>query len=276
MRPYSIDFRQKIIDVWQKDGISIRELAKRFHVAKSFIQKLLKQYKETGDISPRPQGGSPPTKLNSEQLGTLVEIIEENNDATLEELCELLYEKTEVRVSRATMGRITQKLNYSFKKKTLHAAEKESERVQQRRVDYWSDIRDINPANLIFIDESGVNLAMLRLYARALIGKRARGTRPQKRGKNISVISAISLEQVIASVNIYGAVDGVTFEGFIIKELVPRIKEGDCVIMDNAKIHLGEMVREMIEEAKAKLVYLPPYSPEFSPIENFWSKRASE
>ncbi|TRT81296.1 MAG: transposase, partial [Microcystis flos-aquae Ma_QC_C_20070823_S18] len=72
MRPYSVDFRQKIIDVWEKEKISIRELAKRFNVAKSFIQKLLKQYQETGDIRPRPQGGSPPSKLNSEQLVILV------------------------------------------------------------------------------------------------------------------------------------------------------------------------------------------------------------
>ena len=93
-----------------------------------------------------------------------------------------------------------------------------------------------------------------------------------QRGRNISIISAISLEKVVASVNIYGAVDAVTFEGFILKEVLPKIKEGDCLIMDNAKIHLGEMVREIIEQEKARLIYLPPYSPEFSPIENFWSK----
>ncbi|GAL91675.1 MAG: hypothetical protein RLZZ339_3488 [Cyanobacteriota bacterium] len=117
MRPYSVDFRQKIIDVWEKEKISIRELAKRFNVAKSFIQKLLKQYRETGDIRPRPQGGSPPTKLNSEQLIILVEIIEANRDATLQELSNLLYEKTQIKVSRATLGRITKKLNQSFPKK---------------------------------------------------------------------------------------------------------------------------------------------------------------
>ena len=117
MRPYSVDFRQKIIDVWEKEKISIRELAKRFNVAKSFIQKLLKQYQETGDIRPRPQGGSPPSKLNSEQLVILVEIIEANRDATLQELSNLLYEKTEIKVSRATLWRITKKLNQSFPKK---------------------------------------------------------------------------------------------------------------------------------------------------------------
>lgn len=117
MKPYSWDFRQKIIEVHEKENISIRKLAERFCVAKSFVQKLLKQYRETGDISPKQSGGNPKPKLNAEQIVILVEIIEANNDATLLELCDLLLEKTQIRVSKSTMGKITQKLNYSVKKK---------------------------------------------------------------------------------------------------------------------------------------------------------------
>ena len=95
---------------------------------------------------------------------------------------------------------------------------------------------------------------LLRLYARVLIGRRAQGRKPQKRGKNITIISAISLEKVVASVTIYGAVDAVPFEGFILKEVLPKIKEGDCLIMDNAKIHLVEMVKEIIKQEKAALL----------------------
>lgn len=131
--------------------------------------------------------------------------------------------------------------------------------MQLKRVDFWQKIRDIKVENLIFIDESGVNLAMLRLYARALKGKRARGKKPQKRGKNISIISALSLEKVLASSNIYGSVDGTTFEAFIVTKLVPELWENACVVLDNARIHLGEMVKEAIEEKGAKLIYLSPY-----------------
>ncbi len=119
MKPHSIEFRQKIIEVHEKEGTSIRKLAEGFCVAKSFIQKIVKQYKETGNICPQPQGGRPQPKLNQEQLIDLRKIIEVNNDATLEELCDLLEEKVQVRVSRATMGRITQKLNYTVKKNSL-------------------------------------------------------------------------------------------------------------------------------------------------------------
>ena len=117
MQPYSIDFRQKIIEVYEQEKISIRNLAQRFRVAKSFIQKLLKQYQQTGDIKPKRQGGNSPPKVQGADLVSLTEIIENNNDATLEELCELLAAETGVKVSRATMGRISQKLDYTFKKK---------------------------------------------------------------------------------------------------------------------------------------------------------------
>jgi transposase len=271
MKPYSIDLRKKIVEVWKKENISIRKLAERFRVSKSFIQKLIKKSQETGDIRPLPQGGSPPSKLNSTQLVLLVELMEKNNDATLEELCDLLEKATGVRVGKSTMGRISQKLNYSLKK-TLYAPEKEKIEVQHKRVEYWEIVRGIKVENLVFIDESGVNLAMVRLYARALKGRRARGERPQKRGKNISIIGALSLEKVLAKATIYGSVNAVTFEAFIVKEVVPKLWKGACVILDNATIHLGEMVREFIEKAGASLMYLPPYCPEFSPIENFWSK----
>ena len=78
---------------------------------------------------------------------------------------------------------------------------------------------------------------MLRLYARALKGKRARGEKPQKRGKNVSLIAALSVQELIASVNIYGAVDGATFEVFIVQKLIPKLWKDACVVMDNAKIH---------------------------------------
>ena len=157
-------------------------------------------------------------------------------------------------------------------KKTLQAAEKYGDRVQSKRVEFWQKIRDIPTKDLIFIDESGVNLAMMRIYARAIVGQRARGSKPQKRGKNISILGALSLEKALASQNIYGAVDAVTFEAFIANKLVPNLWSGACVIMDNAKIHLGEPIRKLIEAAGATLIYLSPYSPEFNPIENFWSK----
>lgn len=117
MKTYSIDLRQKIIDAYHSQPISQRQLAFQFGVALSFLQKLLKQYRQTGEIAPQPHGGGGQLKLTPEQLAILAEIIEANNDATLVELCDLLLETTGVSISRATMGRMSQRLNMTVKKK---------------------------------------------------------------------------------------------------------------------------------------------------------------
>ena len=132
MQPYSIDFRQKIIEVYEQEKISIRNLAQRFRVAKSFVQKLLKQYQKTGDIKPKRQGGNSPPKVQGAHLVTLTEIIENNNDATLEELCELLEAQTGIEVSRATMGRISQNLDYTFKKKLFMLPKKKMKKFSKK------------------------------------------------------------------------------------------------------------------------------------------------
>ena len=117
MKAYSIDFRQKILDMYHNEPISQKAIAKRFCVSLSFVQKLLKQYRETQNIAPRTNRCGVKGKLNSEQLLILAELIEANNDATLEELRYLLYQKIGVSISRATMGRMTKLLNITFKKK---------------------------------------------------------------------------------------------------------------------------------------------------------------
>lgn len=126
--------------------------------------------------------------------------------------------------------------------------------------------------DLIFVDESGVNLALTRLFARAPKGHRAYGKRPQKRGKNVSIIGAIALSGLVSQISLIGATDGLTFEAFISQQLVPKLWVGACVVMDNCSIHKGDEIQALIERSGARLIYLPPYSPEFSPIENCWSK----
>ena len=117
MKAYSVDFRQKILDVYHSEPISQRALANRFCVALSFVQKLIKQRRQKQDIAPQTHRCGAKLKLNSEQLLILTEIIEANNDATLEELRYLLSQKIGITISRATMGRMTQYLKMTFKKK---------------------------------------------------------------------------------------------------------------------------------------------------------------
>lgn len=116
MKPYSLDLRQKIIHTYETESISQRQLAKRYGVALSFVQKLLKQYRETGSIAPKVRIQQTPTKLNPEQLAVLQRLAEANSNATLDTLRNLLKAETGVCISRSTVDRMLKKLNLNRKK----------------------------------------------------------------------------------------------------------------------------------------------------------------
>jgi transposase len=110
MKPYSQDLRQKIIDTHLEDQESIREIAKRFQVSSSFVQKLLKNYHQTGKVDPKPRRGGKSPKLNLQQINVVKKLTKQHQDATLQELCDMLENQTGVRISRPTMSRITKKI----------------------------------------------------------------------------------------------------------------------------------------------------------------------
>ena len=272
MKAYSVDFRKKIVETYESEKISKAKLAKRFNVAKSFVQKLLKQWRETGNLEPRRSSGGQKLKLSSSQIICVGDWVSEKNDITLKEIKKRLEEQEKVKVSLATICRILQSLNLTRKKKTLQASERNTDRVQNLRREYREKVRDIPAEDLIFVDEAASNLGMTLAYGRAEKGKRAYSSAPCNRGENVSMVAAIALKGLLALVQILGATKGIQFEAFIANVLVPLLWAGACVIMDNAKIHQEEYIRPLIEETGAKLIFLPPYSPDFSPIENCWSK----
>ncbi|MBD2622464.1 transposase [Microcystis flos-aquae FACHB-1344] len=135
MKSYPVEFRQKILDCYYNEPISQRQLAKRFCVTLSFVQKLLKQYRDTGDVRPKTYRCGRHLKLTPEQMLVLGELIEENNDATLAQLSKLFLERTGIVLSVATVARIAERLGIT-RKKTLHPPARETERVQKLRQEY--------------------------------------------------------------------------------------------------------------------------------------------
>jgi len=116
MKAYSNDFRTKIVETNSKELESIQQTADRFGVSYSFVWKLLNRHAEIGLVSPKPHGGGAKPKLNPQQLPVVTQLVEQDNDATLEELVTQLQSKIGVTVSRATMGRMVQKLKLTRKK----------------------------------------------------------------------------------------------------------------------------------------------------------------
>jgi transposase len=125
---------------------------------------------------------------------------------------------------------------------------------------------------LVFVDESGVTPQMTRHYGRAPAGQRVEEATPQSHWRTLTVLGAITQKGVVASMTIESPTDGDVFLVFVEQVLGPKLQAGAWVIMDNLRAHKVEGVREKIEARGANLVYLPPYSPDFNPIEQIWSK----
>jgi transposase len=126
--------------------------------------------------------------------------------------------------------------------------------------------------DLIFIDESGANLSFCRGYARAIGGDRVKYACPYPRGNKYTMIGAISVSAVEAAVYGEWSADGEIFLEFVKRQLVPQLNYDKVVIFDNVSFHKVAGVREAIEATGARLFFLPPYSPDLSPIEMMWSK----
>lgn len=133
-------------------------------------------------------------------------------------------------------------------------------------------MKRLDPKRLVFVDECSTNIALTRLYARAPNGERAYGKAPRNWGKNVTLIASMSSEGVGAAMSVEGATDGTAFEIYVKHFLAPTLKAGQIVVMDNLKVHKMKRVRDLVEGAGAEVLFLPPYSPDFSPIEEAFSK----
>lgn len=126
--------------------------------------------------------------------------------------------------------------------------------------------------DLVFLDETGGNIAMARPYARAPKGARAYASAPVNKGKNGTVLGALSLEGIVEAMTIDGSADGQVVSTFSQDVLGPALRPGQSVILDNVSSHKVDGIQDAIEAMGARLEYLPSYSPDLSPIEQCWSK----
>jgi transposase len=144
--------------------------------------------------------------------------------------------------------------------------------VAERRARWHEELAFEPTARLVFVDESGANTKMTRLRGRALGGQRLLARVPHGRYQTSTLISGIRLEGACAPWLFEGPMNGEMFLAWVRQGLVPALRPGEVVILDNLATHKVRGVREAIEAAGARLLYLPPYSPDFNPIEPMWSK----
>lgn len=148
-----------------------------------------------------------------------------------------------------------------------------SERDEFLRADWRVTVAwQIDPEQLVFVDEMGANTSLSPLYAYSPVGQRARCSIPRNRGKNTTLLSSMSAQGMGPSLAVDGPTDREVFEAYLERMLMPILRAGQVVVMDNLSAHKGGRVRELIEARGCTLLYLPAYSPDLNPIEEAFSK----
>ncbi len=159
-----------------------------------------------------------------------------------------------------------------MEKKTAHASEQDRPDILKRREDWFEGQLDLDPEHLVFIDETWATTNMARKNGRAPKGERLRASVPHGHWKTTTFVAGLRLTGLTAPMVLDGPINGVWFQAYVDQVLVPTLSPGDIVVMDNLGSHKGAGVRKAIEAAGAMLLYLPPYSPDFNPIEKAFSK----
>lgn len=157
-------------------------------------------------------------------------------------------------------------------KKTAHAAEQERPDVLTRRQAWFDGQTDLDPARLVFIDETWASTNMARTHGRCPRGERLRMAVPHGHWKTTTLVAGLGARGVVAPWVLDGPINGDAFETYVRKVLVPELKQGGVVVMDNLSSHKRPQARASIEAAGARVLYLPPYSPDFNPIEKAFAK----
>lgn len=161
---------------------------------------------------------------------------------------------------------------HHVQKKSAHAAEQQRPDVLRRRIAWFDGQLDLDPKKLIFIDETAASTKMARLRGRAPCGERCRAAVPHGHWKTTIFTAGLRLSGMSATMLLDGPINGPAFLAYAEQVLAPELRPGDIVIMDNLPAHKISGVRDAIEKVGARLLFLPPYSPDFNAIEMAFSK----
>src|ERR1039457_6074436 len=266
-RAYSSDLRERVIGA-VAGGLSARFVSKIFAVSASSAIKWVRQWRFDGRTAPSPVRGHRRAVLEP-HAAWLLDLIGVQSDITLEEVRALLRERGIV-VSVATVWSFYDRHGISFKKKAF---------TRPSRIGptwpwpVWKARQGLlDPARLVFIDETGTSTNMARLRGRCRRGQRLIGKVPHGHWKITTFVAALRHDAITAPFVIDEPMTGEIFRVYLERCLVPTLKPGDIVVMDNLPAHKNDEVRRIIEAAGAQLRYLPPYSPDLNPIELAFAK----
>lgn len=267
MRAISADLRLRIHEARQA-GETPSDVAERFAVSPAFVRRLEQRFRLTGSLAPRAGGGGPAPALTAGHEAALRRSVRERPDATPAEH----RDRLQLPASRVTVWRALRRLGLTRKKKSTHAAERDRPDVAAARRRWPDAVAGIDPDDLAFLDETSANTAMQRTHGYAPAGERVVAAVPLGKWETITFVGTLTAGGLVAPGALEGAMTGAWFLTYVECVLVPALRPGMVVVMDNLPCHKVDGVERAIRAAGCRLVYLPPYSPDLNPIENAFAK----
>ncbi|MGG6263047.1 IS630 family transposase [Leptolyngbya sp. AN03gr2] len=259
-KAYSEDFRRKVMQAIEMDGLKKSEASQLFNISRNTINLWCQRKAQTGDILPKPRQ-TPPVPSKISDWEKFEAFVQANHDKTQAELAQLWGG-----VSQRTISRVLQKINHT-RKKTYG----DQQRDEARQRAFRNQIGDLKAPHLVYVDESGMDERDDYGYGYARRGERVHALKSGNRQGRINMIADYRNAQLIAPFTVEGSCNRVVFETWLETCLLPVLHPGDCVILDSATFHHGGRIAELIDSVGAQLVYLPPYSPDLNRIEKCWA-----
>ncbi|CAE7548656.1 unnamed protein product, partial [Symbiodinium sp. CCMP2456] len=242
IKPYSDDLRERVVAA-VGTGESCRSVAARFGVAVSSVVKWSQRSRSTGSVTPDRMGGRRPVILNAHRQFVL-EQFQQTPHLTVRGLQALLAAQGVQ--ARAAVAR------------------------QRQRWKSWQAWLD--PSRLVFIDETWIKTNMAPLRGWGPKGRRLKGYAPHGHWRTMTFLAGLRMDGLTAPCVFDGPINGLSFRAYVEQVLIPTLKPGDIVILDNLGSHKSKAVRDAIRAAGARLWFLPPYSPDLNPIEQVFAK----
>jgi transposase len=236
------------------------------------VFQLIKRFRETGQIAPKPAGGGNYSAITAEGQKLIRPLLAPPSDLTLSQLCSLYQERMGIQVSLAARDRAWRRLGITRQNKTYYDPQRRSATVVDRTKEYFAEVSSIPNDQLVFLDEMGATLNLETDYGRSQKGQRAGGPKPTARGTRVSTVGALSSGGLKATRGFAGTMNGEVFLTFLTRWLLPILTTGQVLILDNASPHRCADVIKLLTKAGVKVIFLPPYSPHLNPIELGWSK----
>ena len=270
-RPYvKEDVRSRVVKMLQK-GYTYAATAEAFSIGPATVNRIWRKFRETGKTSLEARGGGTPPAISSAEEKAFERFVAQRPLATYDQLATDWSQRVRKKISRSAIVRHVLRLGFTRKKLTKKPVEKLTKKNRPKRSSFKFRTKFIDPEKLVLLDEAGFQSHSMPTYGRARRGVPATHWAPAARAKNVTQVGAIRMDGPVVMRGSPQAMTTRRFLSFMRCHLLPRLRPHDVLILDNLAAHRHPAVRRLARQWDVRVVYLPPYTPEFNPIEQVWA-----